>query len=293
MTVTTTLLALGAMIFWGFGDFFIQRSVKRVGNVQTLFIIGVIGLAILTPFVWSEIYKILTPSNIILVSALGLVTYLAAVSQFRAYEEGKLSVVEVLLSFELPLTIVLGVLFFQESLNLAQIMLILLVIAGIIMVSIRRQHRLLKIMLIKVKVLEKGVLLAALAIVTITLVNFLTALSAKQITPLLAIWAPWVIFTVISFVYLAVRGRFQKLSKQFKKSWPLLLATGVVDTLAWLLFAIVVSTNNLSVTMAITESYPAIAVYLGLKYNREKLSRLQMAGGALAIIASITIALIS
>ena len=49
------LLAFGALIGWGFGDFLIQRSTRAVGIWKTLFSIGVGGTLLLTPFVFPSI----------------------------------------------------------------------------------------------------------------------------------------------------------------------------------------------------------------------------------------------
>ena len=47
MTVEAGILAAFlAFLAWGFGDFAIQRSVRRVGAVPALFFIGIFGLVI-------------------------------------------------------------------------------------------------------------------------------------------------------------------------------------------------------------------------------------------------------
>ena len=61
---------------------------------------------------------------------------------------------------------------------------------------------------------------------------------------------------------------------------------GIFDMLAWLLYAFAVEGNEIALTIAITESYPAVALFLGLWLNHEKINWHQYCGAALALGAS-------
>lgn len=279
----SVLAAFGAMLCWGFGDFFIQRTTRRVGDVECLAFIGSLGALGLLPFVLQEIPALLDARNMALMLLLGGVTFIAAVFNFEALKRGKLSVVEMILEIELPITVILGFMFFGESLTLAQLAAIGAVLAGIALIAAgSRPHK-------GLGVLEKGALLAAIAAVGMGFVNFLTAAGSKQISPLMAIWAPWLIVAVISFVALAGRDGIGKtMGNAVKFKW-LILATAIFDTAAWLFFAFAVLDSMLSITIAITESYPAVAMLLGLMINRESIARHQYAGAGMALAASVAL----
>ena len=66
---------------------------------------------------------------------------------------------------------------------------------------------------------------------------------------------------------------------------------GIIDTLAWVFYAFAIVKYEISITTAITESYPAIALFLGLWFNRERIDWHQYLGAALAIISSVILAL--
>ncbi len=55
------LAAFGAMICWGIGDFLIQRTVRKVGDIEALAFIGIVGSVGLIPFVWNDLKLILHP----------------------------------------------------------------------------------------------------------------------------------------------------------------------------------------------------------------------------------------
>ena len=117
------LLAFGAMILWGVGDFLIQRTIWRIGNLETLFWISASSSILLLPLVYQSL-PALTFNKIFIMIVLGLVGFAGSYIEFESLDIGKLSVVEVILSLELPLTILLGVFFLREHLSLGQLILI-------------------------------------------------------------------------------------------------------------------------------------------------------------------------
>lgn len=277
------LFALGAMLCWGVGDFLIQRTVRKAGDLEALAFIGVIGSVGLIPFVWPELKLLLSAPNLTLLLWLGVVTFVAAILYFEALKAGKLSVIEVLLEIELPVTIALGYLFFREALTALQLMLSALIFAGIILIAFKGRP-------LQRAGIEKGIILGILAAVGMGLANFLTAASSKQVSPILAIWGPWVIFTLMSLSFIARRGGLRDFAAHANRHRWLILATGAFDTAAWLFYAHGLRLGELSITTAITESYPAIAILLGLWLNKERIRAHQGIGVALALGASAMLA---
>ncbi|VVB60508.1 EamA-like transporter family protein [uncultured archaeon] len=282
------LAAVGSMLFWGFGDFFIQRETRRVGNLESLAFISIIGSLGLFPFVIPELPLLFTLQNVLLLFFISMVGFVVAMLDFEALREGKLSVVEVILEIELPITAMLGYLFFGETLSFIQLATVFLIFAGIIMISVEsfsgdRRSK---------KRLEKGVLLAVFTAVGMGLANFLTAFGSKQVSPLMVTWMPWLVISIISLFFVHRREGFGSMLKNASRFRRLILVTGVFDTLGWLLYAVALVNNELAITTAITESYPAIGVLLGVWLNKEEILPHQYAGAALALAASVALALI-
>ncbi|MEK6902768.1 MAG: hypothetical protein AABX02_04250, partial [archaeon] len=111
----------------------------------------------------------------------------------------------------------------------------------------------------------------------------------RSISPLLSIWGPWTVFTIISLFWVCHTGKLHVFFKNVKKHQKLVLATGVIDTAAWVFFALATSTQLLAISMAITESYPAVALLLGIHFNHEQMKGHQLIGGALALAASVVL----
>ncbi len=282
------ILAFGAMFGWGVADFLIQKTVKKIGSLETLAWITILGAIILVPLILSEGIN-LNRTNIIFLIFLGAVTFVAGLLDFKALKIGKLAVIETIMAIELPLTILLGVLAFQERLNFLQVILVSLVFIGIVLASVNFKnlhHR---------DFLEKGSLLAIASGLTIAFVNFFSADQAKSLSPLMAIWFPWLSCGMICLIYISrfKKSHFKNFVKQSLGHWRLILIVALIDLGAWLLYAFAVAKEELSITIAITESYIVVAIILSVLINREKIRPVQYLGSTLAIIGSLLIGFIS
>jgi len=273
------LAAFGAMLCWGIGDFFIQRTTRKIGDIETIAFMSAIGAIGLTPFILSDISLLFEFHNILLIFLLSIAALVAAMLNFEALKQGKLSVIDVVLEIELPITVILGFLFFQELLSIMQVILVGLIMAGVALIAVGNGPLKLR------KGIEKGVFLAVLAAIAMGFVNLLTAVGSRQMSPLMIIWTPWTIAAIMSFTFLMKRDGVHKTIKRASKFKGLILAMGIFETVAWLLFAIAVFSNTLSITIAITNSSPAVALIIGLWINKERIAKHQYLGAVITLIS--------
>lgn len=293
------ILALTAMFFWSAGDFLIHRTCKRISNFQALIYVNLIGAIILLPFAFNYFYQ-LSLSDIAPLIILSLIDLAFGLTLLKAYELGKLSVVEVVLTFELPLTIFFGLMFFHESLSWLQAIIILFILSGIFFISRENKTFFKKIICFftgQNLILEKGILIAFIAAFFSALYNFLIAYNARNISPLLTIWLPWTISLFCLLLFFCFRNDFKKgikiLIKDIGKNKKTVFFGSAFDAIAWVSYAAAVSRQELAIITAITASYPALAMFYGIRFDKEKISHFQYIGAALALGGSIIIALIS
>jgi drug/metabolite transporter (DMT)-like permease len=69
----------------------------------------------------------------------------------------------------------------------------------------------------------------------------------------------------------------------------LIIGQSILDNTAWVAFAVSTTHVPIAIATAISESYIALAVFLGLFLNHEKLRPHQMAGVALAVVGVIAL----
>ncbi len=277
-----------ALISWGFGDFFIQKTVRVIGNTKALFLIGAVGFVALFPFVRSELL-FLERSDLVLLTLLSLVVVFAAYFDFEALRRGKIAIVEPIIGLELPITVGLSIALAGESLTLAQLLLIALISVGIVL-AITEHHSRLRY---HKRILEKGVILAGIGAVGMALVNFLVGVSSREISPLLTIWFAHSFLALVCGAYLFSAGQFRSLMEDIKQYPKPILGQSILDNLAWAAFAVATTTIPIAIATAITESYIALAVLLGLCIGRERLRSHQIIGAFLATAGVVILSVIS
>ena len=267
------ILAIIALVSWGFTDFFIQKSSRLVGVWKNLFTIGIIGSIFLFPFVKSS-FSLLEKQDIIFLLVLGIVILFAHLFNFEALKKGKIAIVEPLLGLELPITIGLSIGIGKEHLSVVQFLFVAIIFAGLIMV-ITRHHQHLHSTRSR---LEKGVMLGVAAAIGLALTNFLVGISSRQISPLMVIWFTHTQLAIISFIYLFYKKNFRGSAAEFKST----LGPSVLYNVGWVAFAMASTLAAISIVTAISESYIILGVLLGIFVNHEKIKRYQLVGIILA-----------
>ncbi|MEK7505845.1 MAG: EamA family transporter [Patescibacteria group bacterium] len=279
------LFAVIALIGWGIGDFLIQRSTRTIGNYKSLFVIAVVGLFGIFPFVYSEIPNH-TLGEYASLTLLSLIIFVYAITLFEALRIGKISVVEPIVAVELPLTVGLGVFIAGESLTLIQFLLFITTFFGIAFTVAKKFEHL----HFHKKILEKGVAIAFLASILSAIVNFYIGTSAKEISPLMIVWFTHAMLAFWCGLYILYKREYGNLFEAIKESPVSIIGQGVFDNIAWIAFAFAASIIPISIATSISESYIVLAALLGYLVGREKLSWHQKTGAVIAIVSVVMLA---
>ncbi len=288
MTGIGILLAFVAMIFWGFGDFMIQKSTRRIGDWETLFIISVFGAVVIFPFVWRSIPSLFMGNElslIVLVTA-SLALFGAALLEFESLKRGKISVVEPSWSLEIPASAILAFFILSERISGWQIVFALLLMICLILVGLRGR--------ISTKLLfEKGIVIALIAGIAMGVANFLMGWAGRVSDPLVTNFFVDVVLLAISGIYLLFKGQMHKLVHDIRHSYDLLIPMSLFDKIAWVAYVGSMSLAPIAIATALSESYIIPAVLLGIFVNKEKLRLHQKVGLVGAIICAIILALLT
>lgn len=280
------IFILVAIIGWGFGDFYIQRLVRKIGNWQTLFITTFFGAVILTPFVISDFNEIFSFENNTFMVLLGasLILFIGALLDFEALKKGKLAVVEPIWSLEIIASSILAYLIIGEKITFTQGMIIISLIIGLVLVSLRHYRFNKKIWL------EKGVFLAVLAAIVMGCANFFIGFGSRASDGIIMNWFLNSFMALASLIFIVYNKRMRNMFKNVKKYNKSVIGMCIFDNAAWIGFAIAMTLAPIGITVALTESYIIIAVLLGVFINKEHLTRHQKVGMIIAIISAIILA---
>lgn len=279
-----------ALLAWGFGDFFIQKTVRQVGVWKSLFFIGLLGSVGIFFFIQKELVEVISqPNNIYLLILLSVVSVVSTLFYLLALKKGKIAVVDPLTGLELPLTVCLSVVLAREFLLWPQLILIALTFLGIVFTVAKEKEHL----YVHKLIFEKGAILACIGAIGMALTNFLTGISSQQTSPLLTIWFTHILFVIITTTYIIFSGEFKNLIEDFKRNSSIIFVQSILDNIGWITFAFAMTYISISIATTISESYIALSALLGVFLNKEKLKRHQFFGIVLIILSILLLSLIS
>ena len=282
------IFVLVAMLSWGVGDFLIQKSARKFGDLVALFYITAFGSIVLFPFIYSELYSVfIQHTGLILLVVASFVILFSALFDFQALKVGKISVVEPIYAFELPITAGFAAFIIGEHLSLWQTILIIAIMLGIFLVATKSfgQYKHFK--------WEKGVWYAILATIAMGVVNFMFGVASRDTSPLMINWFSSTFMAIVVLAYLLKTSRAHEIIDDWKNSKKLILAVSFMDNLAWVAFSYAMLYIPIAVATGVSESYIALAAGLGIILNKEKLKKHQWVGLVVCLVAAIALAFIT
>lgn len=282
-------LAFVAMLCWGFGDFLIQKSTRKLGDWETLFLITLFGTIVLAPFVWKSLPDILSSidNKLVILFLTSIILFVAALLDFEALKKGKLAVVEPIWSFEVPAAAILAFFILGEKLSFVQIILIIFLVVCLFLVSFKERK------LTKNFFMEKGVVLAFAGAFVMGGANFFMGWGGRVSDPIMVNFFTDTFIMIITGMYLLGKGRLGSTFIDLKHQYTFVLPMSIFDKVAWLAFVFSMSLAPIAVATALSESYIIVAVLLGIAINHEKLQAHQKVGLVGAIIIAIVLAIIT
>lgn len=134
-------------------------------------------------------------------------------------------------------------------------------------------------------------IMSKVAFIFSALYNFLTAVNARNISAFTAVWFPWMLSSLFLLLYIVFKQGLKSFWRSSVNHKGLIVATGIIDTAAWLFYAFAISREDISIITAIVAGYAVIAIILGVKFNGERLSYWQLFGMFLVLFGVMMISL--
>src|SRR3989344_5507683 len=197
------IFALIALVSWGVGDFFIQRSARKFGDWESIFAIEITGLVVLLPFVFRDL------GGILILLAVGLAFMLSSLLSTEALKQGKLAVIESIEAVEIVVAGLIAYFVFKESLEYSHWFFITILVVGILLVALKPHH------LKKKAWLERGAVIGFFGSILIGFTDFMVGFGSRATNPLFVIWFASLIMAIIIAAYLVLNGRFKYALRDF------------------------------------------------------------------------------
>jgi uncharacterized membrane protein len=158
---------------------------------------------------------------------------------------------------------------------------------GLTLVSLKKHH------LSKKAWLESGVLLAVGAAALYGLADFLVGFGSRITNPLVVIWFVSLTVTIYTLIYIKFKSGVRKMFRDARRTPGLILSMCVLDNLAWIAYAFAVIFIPITIAVAISENYIALAALLGLFIAGEKLMTHQKIGLVMAMASAVALSLLA
>jgi drug/metabolite transporter (DMT)-like permease len=280
------ILGLSAALFWGAADFLVRYSTRIIGTYRTLFYMQFIGLAGLSSFLVASGKFAHLAALLNIVSALAL---------YRAFEVGVLAIVSPIAASSTALTVVLAIIS-GELISRARLLGITAALIGVALAAthfnpvpetqrfaapstatLDYTRRISYVGLLRRGQLTQGVGWALVSAVCYGVDFWLLGI---YVTPVLGGIVPvWIIrSTTICTLALFAFPAHQTLRWPPVRAWWLIIAVGILDTMAFLSVAIGYTTDQVSIVSVLASLFSAVTVLLAWICLREKLQWSQWLG---------------
>ncbi|MGQ9788366.1 MAG: EamA family transporter [Candidatus Hadarchaeaceae archaeon] len=274
-----------AMFCWGVADFLVAKVVRKISVFRT-FVWGEIisvflyFLFFLCFFKWPQISEV-TFGIILACSFLHITAYLAL---YKSLQLGQLSVVTPISASWVVLTVLLCVIFLNETLTGAKLAGVALVVCAVILVSFKWQNML----RLKLKNIAAGADYAFLALLAFGIQYALVDYLVSELSWILPIFFIKAFSLPLLLLYSSTSGR--------DVSFPRLAATliiliGLLEFLAFLGYSLGVNSEYTAIVAPITASSPIVTVSLAKIFFREAVDINQRIGIASFLVGLVLLSM--
>lgn len=268
-----------AMMSWGASDFFVTKSARGCESYRAFLWSQIIGLVILlTIFViFYEAPKFSFPiAGLILASA--FCTVIANMAFYKSLKKGKVSIVMPVTSCWAVVTVLLSLIFLNQSLTQNHVIGVIFAIAGAVLVSFSWKD------LKKLKNHAEGVNYAVIAALAYGIDFVLIDTMANKI----GWFFPMLFVALVSACFLSIYAGISGKNISFPKNiWHFIILVGILDTVAYLFYSSSVTAVYGAVMAPIAASSPAVSIFMAKIFLKEKIETHQEIGIALVIIGLI------
>lgn len=277
-------MGLATMVLWGVAIFLAAIANRKLENVIVLFwmqafgfLLGIVYfLSKLNSFDLTSVLKYLP--QLVVIALLQIGAYL---SFYKGLSKGQVSMVSSIGASWGLLTAVLGVVFLKEALKFNQVLAIVLIAAGIVLVSINLKEL---ISNKKLKLLV-GVKEGLIAMTCWGVALFLLA----SLTKVLGWFLPAFLFRFYLLIFLSIFILFSKkkfVPGKIKFPWGLLLLIGIFDMGAFFTFSLGTLGSFASIVAPIGSAYALVTIILAKIFLKEK-TKLNQYFGIAGILAGL------
>ena len=279
------LFGIIAMLSWGVGDFFAAKSVRKTSVFKTYFWIQLIALIIyFVIFLFFFKLPIISSIAFVIILIAAFLGITSVLSYYKGLQIGYVSIISPIGASYAVITVILSLIFLNETLTLFQAIAISLVILGAILASFKF-HDLIRL---KVKNIATGVKYAIFAMFAWGVFMILIDLLVTE----LGWFLPIFFMVTVEIFYLLTYSGIAKKNISFPKNVAVfVILAGVLEVIAFLSFGFSITSENVAIVAPIISAFPAITIILARIFFKEILDLNQKVGVVVVLIGLVLLAI--
>lgn len=284
----SVLTGLGAMFGWGTADFFANQASEKVGHFKTFFWTQVVGLsliALLALLIPRSFH--FSPLLLLFIIESGIAYALGYLFFYKGFEIGNVSVVSAVINLQTLFIVMIAFFVYGQRLTSIQIPAVLMLIIGVLLVSVNfKDLKKGKTSLLK-GAKESFFGSVAFGIFYWPVNEYIVKRADWLVTNLFVKGVA--IFAILIMAWLG--KRVLKLEKVNNKVKAMLIAIGLLDTFGILSQSFGYSVGDSIIISPISSALTIVTVSLAVIFLKEKLTKIQVLGIAMAVIGIVMISL--
>lgn len=281
------LFATITYVTYGIGDVFGTIATRRINAYSTTLWSLLIGLFIATlalPFVSFDIWQYTLPI-LLLNIFIGIIFVIGEVTFTEGLRIGNASLVGTIGASHTSLAVILSLIFLNEPVTPAELLIIAVVIFGILLSTMDiREIR-------KGNLLTRGSGLALVAMVCWGVSIVLVKFPIRQVGWFLPVYVT-LLTTPTLYIYMRIRKIKLQMPNQNKALLPV-LANGSMQRIGEFTLALALSKGATAIVAPIAGSYPTLFAPLALFFFKDKITKQQLAGLSMAVLGIVLLSFFS
>lgn len=275
------ILAFTSMLLWGFSDLFTKLSLDRESKWKVLFFGQLFGgiLVLIIALLFTDL-KIIASKGFGYLILLGLINVAGMYTFYKSVKKKGLALTSPIMNAWVFITVILGLIFYNEVISNLQWLAIVFIVGGVIAVTIKKQQ--------KIK-FDSSFIYAITSMIIWGIFFFLLKVPNLIFGAIIVTSSIKLLSSAFSVPIL-----IQKKIKLFQTKHRVLcyiILIGILDSIGFLAFNFALNYSPVSIVSAISSAVPVVSVILGVIILKENLTTGQKIGIITAIIGLIFISI--
>ena len=282
------LFAVGASFFAGITAILVKIGVEDTdSNLLTA-----LRTIVVLIFSWIMVFVVESQGTITEVSgktllflcASGVTTGISWICYFHALQIGNVNVVVPIDKSSVVLTILLGVIFLGESMNLLKTVCVVSIAAGTYLMIEKKEN-------VGQSTKKKGAIFYAfMSAIFASLTALLSKIGITGIESNLGTAIRTIVVLIMAWIIVFMKGSQKDIKKISQKSWTFIVLSGIATGLSWLCYYRALQDGPISVVLPIDKLSTLVSIVFAYIVFKEKLTR--KSGIGLALIVAGTLGMV-